>query len=82
MSNRYDVGQWKDTKTGKKFFVRLGTAVDRKEGGGMNVYLDALPLFNDGACSFSIMPQRERGESAGSQPERKRRDDLDDEVPF
>lgn len=83
-SDFWDVGQWKETATGKKFFVKLGSAKQKKDG-GFYVELDALPLQRADdkgvvRCSLVINAPRERdggGYSAGV-----RTDESRDEIPF
>lgn len=61
MNDFWDVGQFKETRSGKKFFVKLGSAKP-KDDGGFFINLDALPLQNSaGECSIVIQPPRERG---------------------
>lgn len=57
MSEYFDCLAWKETKGGKKYAVRLGSARP-KDGGGFWVDLDAVPAPTDGRYSFSIAPQR------------------------
>ena len=54
-SDYFDCVKFIETKNGKKFARGLGSAKKRDDG-GFNVYLDALP--NDG--QFTIVPKRER----------------------
>jgi hypothetical protein len=80
MSDRMDVVTFKETKNGKFFAVRLGSATQNKNGDGYNLYLYAMPAPIDGQFRLSIVPQRERGEApakgGGKAPE------IDDSVPF
>lgn len=82
MSNRRDVICFKEGAGGKTFAVRLGTAVDGKKEGTINLYLDAFPAPVDGQYKFSVVPQREKPtgtqQASGAPP----RDDLNDEVPW
>lgn len=73
MSDYMDIGMFKESRKGKKYFVRIGSAAPR-EGGGYFLNLDALPY---GEGTLVIVPQREKGESA---PAARR--ELDDEIPF
>lgn len=60
MAEYWDVGTWKETKTGKNFFIKLGSAT-QGDTGEWTIYLDALPLPGPkGGCRMSIKPQRER----------------------
>lgn len=73
MSERMDVVAWKQTKNGKWFAVRLGSAAQNKKG-GWDLYLDAIPAPVDGQYRMSLAEQR-AGKGGG--------DDLGgDKVPF
>jgi len=76
MSDRMDVVTFKETKTGKTFAVRLGSAVKSKKGEGWNLYLDAMPAPIEGQYRLSIVePRQQQGGKGG--------DDLGgDRVPF
>ncbi len=80
MSERMDVVTFKETKNGKFFAVRLGSATPNKNGDGFNLYLDAIPAPIEGQYRMSLVQPRERGEApakpAGKAP------DIDDSVPF
>lgn len=76
MSDYFDCGQWTETASGKKRFVKLGSA-KQNDKGNWDIYLDALPMPGPKGCRLSIMPQRERGAA----PAINRRE-LDDEIPF
>lgn len=78
MSDRMDVVTFKQTKNGKTFAVRLGSAVQSKNGNGWNLYLDAIPAPKDGQYRLSVVPLREQ--RAQRQPGED--DDLNDSVPF
>jgi hypothetical protein len=79
MSDDYfDCISFKKTKTGKTFAVRLGSAKKRDDG-GFNCYLDALPLPGpDGSCQLTIAPRRD---AKGAQAPAGR-DELEDSIPF
>lgn len=86
MSEFMDVGQFKQKKDGGWRFVKMGAAKDDGKG-GLKVYLDALPISDEqGRCTMSIVPQRERDNSSpgtrqiSSAPES--REPFDSEVPF
>jgi hypothetical protein len=75
----FDCVIWKETQTGKKFAVKIGSAKQRDDG-GFAVYLDANPL--DG--KFTISPQRERTQATPSRPASAAfdRNSMDEEIPF
>jgi hypothetical protein len=82
----WEVGQWKKTPNDKNFFVKLGTA-KQKDDGGFYVDLDALPLSrpdNNGnlRCSIVIQPQREKGEYRGGGNAKRGNTEEDTGVPF
>ena len=75
MNEFWDVGYFKETKNGKQFFVRLGSA-RKKDDGGFWVNLDALPLQDSaGRCSLVIAPPREKRSGGG-------RSNMNDDIPF
>ena len=76
MSDYYDCIRFIKTKNDKTIPRLLGSAKKRDDG-GFNVYLDALPP--DG--QFAILPQRERGAPAQAKGQTNARE-LDDEIPF
>ena len=56
VETRFEVVLWKESKNGKKFTVRIGSATPRDDG-GMNVWLDALPTpDNKGNWALTIQP--------------------------
>lgn len=59
MSDRMDVLSWKQTKNGKWFAVRLGSAAQNKKG-GWDLYLDAIPAPQEGQYRMSLAAQREK----------------------
>ena len=66
MSDRMDVLSWKQTKNGKTFAVRLGSAVKSKPGEGYNLYLDAMPAPIEGQYRLSIVePRQQQGGKGG-----------------
>lgn len=77
MADRMDVVTFKETKNGKTFAVRLGSAVASKKGDGYNLYLDAIPAPVDGQYRLSVVPPREKQQRQPGQD-----DDLNDSVPF
>ncbi|CAB4176870.1 hypothetical protein UFOVP1672_52 [uncultured Caudovirales phage] len=77
MNERFDVISFKESKGGKVYAVRLGSAVPNKKGdGGFSLYLDAIPAPVDGQYKMTITPPRERQREPGQD------DDLDSQVPF
>lgn len=80
MANYYEVSVPRAGKEGKTFWRRIGTAFPAKNGDGMNVELDALPLPDkDGRCGFIIRPPQEKEQS---QQNYAAHEDLNDSVPF
>lgn len=71
MSDYWDVGSFKKKKDGGAYFVRLGSAKARDDG-GFAMWLDALPSPGaSGQYEIQVVPQREKS---------KRKDDG--ETPF
>lgn len=75
MADYFDCLMFKKTKNDKTFAVRLGSAKKRDDG-GFNVYLDALPPGGE----FAIVPQRDRQPARQAEPS-KWDAPLDDEIP-
>lgn len=71
MSDYFDCIKFIKTKNDKTFARQIGSAKKRDDG-GFQVYLDALPP--DG--QFAIVPQRERGAKPSAS------NDMEDEIPF
>ena len=60
MSERFEVISFKKTKQGKVFAVRLGSAMQRDDGGFM-AWLDAIPAPGEsGQYEIQIVPQRDK----------------------
>lgn len=79
---RMDVLTFKEGKGGKTFAVRLGTAVQNRDGNGWNCYLDAIPAPVEGQYRISVVPQRDKTQGAPPASGTPPRDDLDDTVPW
>lgn len=83
MSGEYwDVGQWKETPTGKNFFVKLGSA-KQKADGGFYIEFDALPLQrpdDKGNVRCSVVIQQPKGSFKPAQSPRQ--DNDSGSVPF
>jgi hypothetical protein len=78
MSEYWDVKQFKKTKNGKNYAVKLGSA-KKKDDGGFYIDFDALPLPDaEGRCSVTIMPQQERARPA----QRSTDVDMNDDIGF
>lgn len=77
----WDVLQWRESKNGKSWSVKLGSAKQKQDGG---FYVDLvaypIPTVDDRGqlrCSFTIQPQK--GKYAGGQPART---ENSSDVPF
>ena len=83
----WDCTQFKKTKTGKTFGVRIGSA-KKREDGTIAVYLDALPMPGPDGCQFVIAPRRQQQTGGGFGSQRpaapKPQSDFEDdrEIPF
>ena len=76
MSDYFDVGSFKKKKSGGAYFVRLGSAKQRDDG-GFTCWLDAMPSPGEsGQYEIQIVPQRDKGTTA------KPREEMNDEIPF
>jgi hypothetical protein len=74
----YEVLVPRPGKEGKSNWRRIGTAWDGKDGRGMNIEFDALPLQDkDGRCFVSIRPPLPKD---GAAPANEA--GLDDHIPF
>ena len=85
MSDWMDVISFRD-RGGKNYAHKIGSAKENDKG-GINVYLDSLPIPDkDGRVSLLISARRERdGGRPEKNPERRtpRRDEFDDDqIPF
>lgn len=82
MAKYYEVSVPRAGKDGKTFWRRIGTAFPAKQGEGMNVELDALPLTDkDGRCSFIIRPPQEKP-AAVAVSDTPLNEQLNDAVPW
>lgn len=62
MDEWWEIGQWKESKSGKKWFFKLGSAKPDEKTGGFVIFLDGLPIQDSaGRCMLNVQPQRERG---------------------
>lgn len=93
MTTRYDVTAPRSKQDGGTFWHRIGTAFEAKEGAGMNVILDSLPLPDkDGRVSFIIRPAKDLREASSVTPAPRARQaaaragggqvPIDDNIPF
>lgn len=80
MSDQYlDVISFRPRGDGKPYAHKIGSAKKNAKG-GLNVYLDSLPLPDkDGKVSLLISARQEK--PAGRTPSRGGAD-LDDDIPF
>lgn len=82
MAKYYEVSVPRKDKDGKTFWKRIGTAWNAKQGEGMNVELDALPLTtSDGRCSFIIRPPQDKP-AAIAVSDAPLNEQLNDAVPW
>jgi len=64
MSNeRYDVCTAREGKDGKTHWIRIGTAYPTKNGNGLNIFFDALPVNGRAAC-FPAKKRDQRSDAA------------------
>jgi len=78
MAEYYDCIAFIKTKNDKTIARQIGSAKKRDDG-GFNVYLDALPVNGN----FAIVPARQKQASTPARTGTAfKRDEMDDEVPF
>lgn len=91
MTQRYDVSAPRKKKDGGTYWHRVGSAWQAKDGDGMNVEFDALPLPDaEGRVSVIIRPARDLREASGTPPRQSqapargggRAADPEDSIPF
>ena len=85
MSDYWDIVQFQKRPGQEKAFMqRLGSAKKRDDG-GFELYLNALPLPDGGQCKLTILPPRERGEAYRGNKATPLRTGTrigDDDIPF
>lgn len=83
MSEFQDVGQFhKNDKTGKWRFQRLGYA-KRNDKGGLDIYLDALPISGPYGVRMVVTERQEQGSAPDrGAPAGDMGDDMGDSIPF
>lgn len=67
MADRWDVVSFRKTKAGKTFALRLGSALQRDDG-GFALYLDCLPGCIDGQFQMNVVKPRPRAASEEPEP--------------
>lgn len=90
MATRYDVLTARPKRDEGTWWHKIGTAFPGKDGAGMNVVLDSLPLPDkDGRVSFIIREAKDLREASGTAPPRARQasasmavDPINDDIPF
>ena len=76
----WDCIKWRESRSGKAFPVRLGSALQRDDG-GFQIFLDSYPTPDDrGQVTFVIQPQK--GRYQGGQGQQSRPPADDDSIPF
>jgi hypothetical protein len=76
MADRYDVCVPREGKEGKTYWTKIGTAWPSKQGDGLNIVLEALPL----GAKMSCFPVKDR--DAKPQPKQQADTFNDDNVPY
>lgn len=80
MSKRYDIMTPRESREGKTFWTRIGTAWEGDKG--TQLVFDALPIPDaEGRVVANLFEPRERND-APRQQQRQAADELDDSVPF
>lgn len=82
MSDYFDVGSFKKKKAGGAYFVRLGSAKPRDDG-GFTCWLDAMPSPGEsGQYEIQIVPQRERGAQTKTPAQANHGEEDREPLPF
>lgn len=78
MTQRFEVGQWRTSQSGTKYFQRLGSA-KKNEDGGFSIWLEALPFpRSDNHPTLTVKLERARV----AQPMSNHEADPDSDIPF
>ena len=85
MADFMDVGQWRETPSGKNRFVKLGYATEKK-GGGYYVHMDALPLpslnSRSGKIECQVVIQPPKGDYPAGRQQSGANPMIDDGASF
>lgn len=84
---RYDACVGRKGKDGKTYWTKIGSAFPSKQGDGLNVVLDALPMPNgEGQAWISLFVPRDKNDAKPAAAKRAaaadNADDMDDGIPF
>jgi hypothetical protein len=84
MTERYDAVISRKDKNGKTRYTKIGAAFPAKQGEGINIVLDALPMPNaEGQAWISLfVPKSKDGQEAAPQSAAPRTEEMNDEIPF
>lgn len=84
MTDRYDAVISRKDKNGKTRYTKIGAAFPAKQGEGINIVLDALPMPNaEGQAWISLfVPKAKDDQDASPQKSAAKTEDMNDEIPF
>jgi hypothetical protein len=84
MTDRYDAVISRKDKNGKTRYTKIGAAFPAKQGEGINIVLDALPMPNaEGQAWISLfVPKAKDDQEAAPQRKAGSTEEMNDEIPF
>jgi len=85
MTQRYDAVISRTDKDGKRRYTKIGAAFPMREGDGINIILDALPMPGpDGQAFIALFVPRDDKQKPQQrqQAQHSPRADMDDSIPF
>lgn len=84
MTERYDAVISRKDKNGKTRYTKIGAAFPAKQGEGINIVLDALPMPNaEGQAWISLfVPKPREDQETAPQGKSAGATEMNDEIPF
>ena len=83
---RYDILAPRPGKNERTFWHRVGTAFEAKDGAGINLIFDSLPIpGSDGTVKAIVRPAKDFSEATDqprTPPRKATADGIDDDIPF
>jgi hypothetical protein len=78
---RYDLISPRERKDGKTFWVKVGSAFERDQG-GFSLVFDALPLPDKEGNVRLLMTEPKQRQDGGNMAKMPASREIDDEIPF
>jgi hypothetical protein len=79
MTDRYDAVISRKDKSGKTRYTKIGAAFPAKQGDGINIVLDALPMPNaEGQAWISLFVPKPREDA----PAAAQNNEMNDDIPY